>query len=167
MYSSLLNTYANFPACRLSHFICKCAKGFLQLLGYSVYQKKANNITIAGSRGINIIWACLGLGVMSFWVAFVTAHTASWSYKLKWAFIGVILITGINILRIALIALGFHHHWMAFTAIDIHSSFNIVSYIAILLLSLWFVMKYNKNKSSHAIKRKPDATHSIWLKEKS
>ena len=147
-YSPFLQQYANVPAW-FTYFICKCAKGLLQVMGYSVYQKALNNITIRGSRGINIIWACLGFGVMSFWTAFITAHTATWKYRLKWIMIGIFLITGINIIRIALIALGFHYNWKAFNAIEPHFAFNVVSYIAIFILTGWFIIKYKKaHKSS-------------------
>ena len=144
-YSLFLDRYANFPAW-LTYFICKSAKGLLQLIGYDVYQKKPNNVTITGGRGVNIIWACLGFGVMSFWVAFVAAHYAKWLYKLKWIFAGVALITGINILRIALIALALHHNWKAFMAIEPHLAFNVVSYIAIIALAVWFAFRYKRHE---------------------
>ncbi len=153
-YSVFLDKYANFPAW-LTYFICKCAKRLLQLFGYSVYQKKANNVTISGSRGVNIIWACLGFRVIGYWVAFVSAHYAAWKYKLKWIMIGVLSITMINIFRIALIALGLHYNWKAFNTIEPHLAFNVVSYIAIFILTFWFIAKYNKYKkrSTQAIKR--------------
>ena len=148
VYSPFLQHYANLPAW-FTYLICKCAKGLLQLGGYSVYQKAMNNVTISGSRGINIIWACLGFGVMSFWTAFVWAHTATRRYKCKWTVIGILLITGINIIRIALIALGFHHNWKAFNAIEPHFAFNVVSYIAIILLTAWFIIRYKKEHKNN------------------
>lgn len=142
-YSPFLDKYANFPEW-LTYFICKSAKAFLELLGYSVYQKKPNNVTIHGSRGVNIIWACLGLGVLSFWTAFVTAHRARWPYKLKWVLTGVVLITALNITRIALIALALHLNWKLFMSIELHLAFNIASYVLILALAFWFTVKYKR-----------------------
>lgn len=142
-YIPFLEQYVNFPAW-LTYFICKCAKGLLQFCGYHVYQKKLNNVTISGSRGVNIIWACLGFRVISFWAAFIAAHTAGWKYKLKWILLGVVLITGINILRIVFIALGLYYNWKAFNAIEPHFAFNIVSYIAIFGLMFWFIARYRK-----------------------
>ncbi len=142
-YSPFLEHYVNVPA-GFTYFICKCAIGLLKLGGYSVYQKAANNVTIHGSRGINIIWACLGFGVLSFWTAFITAHRATGKFKLKWIVIGIVLITGINIIRIALIALGLHHNWKAFNAIEPHFAFNVVTYIAIFILTAWFIARYKK-----------------------
>ncbi len=153
VYSFFLHNYANVPAW-FTYFICKCAKGFLQILGYDVYQKALNNVTIRGARGVNIIWACLGFGVMSFWVAFVTAHAATAKYKFKWIAIGVALITCINIIRIALIALGLYHHWEAFIAVEPHFAFNVVSYIAIMALAFAFVVcykKHDKNKPNTSL----------------
>ncbi len=140
-YSPFLDQYADFPAW-LTYFICQGAKGMLKLSGYDVYQRTFNTIAIPGSRGVSIIWACLGFGVMSFWTAFVTAHKAGWKYKFAWVGIGIALITGINIVRIALIALANHHSWKAFQAIEPHFAFNVVSYIAIFGLMGWFAKRY-------------------------
>ncbi len=148
IYSPFLDRYANVPAW-FTYFICKCAKALLQLSGYNVYQKALNNITITGSRGVNIIWACLGFGVMSFWTAFVISHSAGWKYKLKWVLTGLSIITGINIIRIALIALGLHHNWKVFNAIEPHFAFNVVCYIAIFSLTVWFVMQYKTYRKNY------------------
>ncbi len=142
-YSPFLDRYANFPAW-LTYFICKSAMFNLKLLGYSVYQKALNNVTITPGASVNIIWACLGFGVMSFWTAFVVSHKARWKYKVKWLFIGIGLITIINIIRIDLISLAYFHNWITFKSIDPHLSFNIVSYIAIFILTFWFIDRYKK-----------------------
>ena len=145
MYSRFLENYANLPAW-FTYLICQGAKGLLQAGGYEVYQRGWNNITIRGSRGVNIIWACLGFRVMSFWAAFIVAHVANWKYKLKWILVGISLITSINIIRIALIALANHLNWKAFKAVEPHLAFNLVSYIAIFLLMFWFIKKYKKHR---------------------
>ena len=154
-YNAFLNRYADFPAW-LTYFICKSAKKILEIFGYEVYQKKLNNVTITGGRGVNIIWACLGFGVMSFWVALVTAHRGTWMYKLKWSVIGVVSITAINILRIVLIALALHHNWRTFNAIEPHRAFNIVSYIVILFLAFWFTRRHKQDE----LKRNKNSYHN-------
>ncbi len=142
-YSSFLDNNANFPAW-VTYFICQCSKVLLQLAGFDVYQKALNNITIRGSRGINIIWACLGFGVISFWTAFVMAHRASWKYKSIWALIGVVSITVLNIIRITSIALGNYYNWKAYIEIEPHFAFNVASYVVIFGLMFWFIRKYNE-----------------------
>lgn len=115
-------------------------------MGYDVYQKSANNVTIHGSHGVTIIWACLGFGVMSFWTAFVTAHKAGRQYKARWIATGIGFITAINVLRIALVALANHYNWKAFNAIEPHFAFTVVSYMAVISLALWFSKTYNHTK---------------------
>ena len=144
-YIPFLHKYADVPAW-LTYGICKGAKSLLQLFGYNVYQKAPNNITINGGRGVNIIWACLGVGVMSCWIAFIAAHKADWKYKLKWILTGTMAILVINITRMDLIALGLHYNWERFNALNVHSSFTIVSYIAVLGLTFLFIKKYNTYK---------------------
>ena len=142
-YSPFLHSYLDFPAW-LTYIICQGAKGLLKLMGYNVYQKALNNVTIRGSRGINIIWACLGLKVLSFWTAFIVAHRATWQYKLKWVGIGVSAITLLNIFRIASIALANHYDWKAYQTIEPHFAFNVASYIVILIFMLWFTVVYKR-----------------------
>lgn len=137
-YYPFLDHYLNIPAW-FTWLITKCALALLLLTGFAAYQHAPNNITIMGSPGVTIIWACLGIGVMSFWIAFVSAHKATVRYKLRWIVIGIGLITGINIIRIALIALANHYSWKAFQAIEPHFAFNVVSYIAIFGLLFWFI----------------------------
>ncbi len=142
-HSSFLENYLNIPAW-VTYFISTSAKAILQVLGYDVFQYRPDNVTIRGSHGVTILWACLGFGVLSFWVAFVTAHRAGWKFLFKWSAWGIALITGLNIIRIALIALASFHHWEAFLKMDAHRSFNIVTYIAIFGLMWWFVEVYRK-----------------------
>ena len=142
-YSSFLDRYANVPAW-LSYFISASAKGLLKVAGYNVHQKTPNNITIQGSPGVNIIWACLGFGVMSFWAAFVVAHKAAIRYKIKWLLAGFAFITALNIVRIASIALANHYGWNTYTSIEPHFLFNVVSYISIAAFGVLFAYRYDK-----------------------
>ena len=161
-YNSFYDHYANFPAW-LSYLICKGAKGLLELGGYDTYQRTLNTLAIEGSRGVTIIWACLGFGVMSFWVAFVTAHRADWKYKLKWAATGIFLITGLNIVRIALIALATHYNWKAFKAVEPHLAFNIASYILIFGLAIWFISAYNRRIKIQKAKKISSPTSELVM----
>jgi len=143
IYSAFLEQYANFPFW-LSAFVAKCAAILLQVLGYTVHQTSIVNVTITGSRGVTIAWGCLGIGPLSLWVAFTTAHRCSFKYKLKWILAGVAIIFALNILRIAMIALSNHYNWVYVRHFNAHSSFNILTYVIILLLMVLFVKRYNR-----------------------
>lgn len=150
VYSAFLDDYLNIPRW-LTWFISKSSLGALKLAGFKVYQRAPNNVTIIGSRGVSIIWACLGFGVMSFWTAFVTAHTARWQYNLKWCLSGIAIITALNILRIILIALGNHYHWVAFNTIEPHQAFTIASYVVLFLMVVWFTRHFRRSVKDNAL----------------
>lgn len=143
IYSSFLNHYANFPYW-LSAFAAKSAAFLLQLLGYQVHQSSPVQINIAGSRGVIIAWGCLGVGPISLWIAFITAHRCKRKYKLKWILPGIGLIFLLNILRMAMIVLSNHYNWERIKHFNAHSSFNTLTYGVIVVLMIFFVRKFNR-----------------------
>lgn len=145
MYFSFLDAYANFPYW-LTLVVSKSSKFLLEVCGYNVYQRNDANITIAGSRGVTIAWGCLGIGAIGMWVAFITAHRVAMKFKLKWIFLGIGLIFLINIFRIDMIALSNHYSWVYFQSFNAHTSFDILTYVIILILMLVFVLVYNRKK---------------------
>lgn len=146
-YIPWLDHYCNVPAW-LTWVIAKFALKLLYLLGFAAAQHAPNNVYIAGSHGVTILWACLGFGVMSFWAAFVMAHRATVQFKLKWTALGICLITILNITRITLIAVANQYRWKALQAIEPHRAFNIASYIVIVGLLVWFVKQYKRYNQS-------------------
>ena len=141
-----LSNYLNFPYW-LTVFVTKMTKSVLEILGYSVLQFNPANITIADSRGVTVAWGCLGIGAMSLWLAFILAHRyLSWRIKLKWIISGLVLIFVINVIRITMIALSNHYNWQYVHSFNAHSSFNILTYAAIVIMMAIFVRRYKKIK---------------------
>ena len=107
---------------------------------------------IAGSQMINIenvvqlnIWLpCLGLGVISFWIAFIITNNGHWKKKVLWSVMGVLAIWFINTWRIALLLIALDNKWTERISIDHHDLFNIVAYTCIILM----MYLYNKKKST-------------------
>jgi len=99
----------------------------LKWLGYSVVY---NNyyLLVAGHSTIQVVYSCLGLGVLSFFAAFVIAYPKPIKSKLIVFFAGVFIIEFLNIIRFAAIAL---YGNKANQLIDHHTLFNIVIYILI------------------------------------
>ena len=143
LFFPALAKYLNIPQW-LTLVVSKSSKILLELCGYSVYENGEANLTITGSRGVTIAWGCLGAGAMSLWIAFIIAHRSAVKYKLKWIFVGLILIFITNILRIMMIVLSNHYAWSNFIKLNAHTSFNLLTYTIILLLMLIFVRNYNK-----------------------
>jgi exosortase/archaeosortase family protein len=141
-----LANYINVPEW-LTLGVAQSSKLLLQAGGYLVYQKSPANVTISGSRGVTLAWGCLGIGAISLWIAFITAHrrTAAW-YKLKWIVAGVVLIFLVNVIRIDMIALSNYYRWAYFQSFNAHTGFDAITYLVILLMMIIFVMRYNRGK---------------------
>lgn len=143
IYSSFLYSYLNIPDW-LSMLVAKASTLLLKILGYNAYQKNAANVSIHHSVGVTIAWGCIGVSVMFLWFAFIVAHKARASYKLKWIAAGIVLIFIFNIIRIALIVLSYLYHWKYFQSFNAHSTFNFLAYVLIIILMGFFVFNYNK-----------------------
>src|SRR4051812_26590864 len=70
----------------------------------------------------------------------------SWQYKLQWSIGGISIIIALNIIRITLIAVANHYHWLAVTQLEPHATFNVVSYIILFILIGWFVWRYKQHQ---------------------
>jgi exosortase/archaeosortase family protein len=94
---------------------------------------------VAGRGSITLIYSCLGLGVMSFFVAFVIAYPKNLKSKLIFLVTGLICIQALNILRFVLLALFWDKK--SSMILDHHTIFNIAIYI-IIAISLYFWVKH-------------------------
>jgi len=123
--------------------------GLLNLLGFGAIYNEYE-LLVAGHGAIQLVYSCLGLGVMSFFAAFVLAYPKK--FKSKWVFLisGIIGIELLNILRFVLLAIfwdkkGTH-------ILDHHTIFNILIYV-IIAITLYFWVKhddaFNANESKN------------------
>ena len=75
---------------------------------------------------------CVGIGVMSFWAAFVLATVmTSLKQKITWLFSGLLLLWVINVLRIGLFLVARNRAWDMPLSLDHHTWFTIFAYGAI------------------------------------
>lgn len=138
IYSSFLETHFNLVI-GFTRFLIGSAKTLLEAVGYHLHQKNYHTLRIDNSRGISVNPSCLGWGVMSFWAAFVYANPGKAKHKLKWIATGVFSIVCLNVLRIAFITIANHLNWAPLTSLDNHQTFNLASYVCIIILILWYV----------------------------
>ncbi len=150
LYIPFLARYFNFPYW-LTVAVAKSSVLFLELLGYSVHQANAVNISINGATGVTIAWPCLGVAPISLWIGFVAAHRYKAAYKIKWIIAGVCIIFLVNVLRIAVITLSNYHKWFYLEHFNAHTSFNILAYAIILLLMFVFIKNFNYKKNTEAL----------------
>ena len=104
------------------------------ILGVHSYVDGPQIIKSSSGVGVNVWLPCLGLGIISFWIAFVITQTNNWHHKLIWSLAGVVIVWFINCWRIALLLLSLDHKWKGNIFIDHHKMFNIVAYSVIIYL---------------------------------
>ncbi|MDB5119058.1 MAG: hypothetical protein JWN56_276 [Sphingobacteriales bacterium] len=132
-YSPFLDLYLNYIA-GFRFLILTGSKFILYVLGINSYIENAQIIRIAQGPGVNIWLPCLGLGIISFWLAFVIAHKGKWQRKLLWCAFGIMAISTINCIRIVMLLIAMNNHWEESSMFDHHDFFNLSSYILIYFL---------------------------------
>jgi exosortase/archaeosortase family protein len=117
----------------------------LKWLGYVAICNKYY-LLVAGHGAIHLVYTCLGLGVMSFFAAFVLAYPKPLKARVIFLVTGIVCIQLLNIVRFVLLSL----YWgkASSHSIDHHTIFNIFIYVVI-LLSLYFWINTG-NRKPHA-----------------
>jgi exosortase/archaeosortase family protein len=110
-------------------------------------------LKIFNGPSVETVYACLGLGLMSFWVAFVITYKSSnWKKKFSWTILGVFCIWLINCFRVALILIALQQKKTIDGFWDHHTLFNIVAYSLIfLLISSYIKSTHHQSKISIAV----------------
>jgi exosortase/archaeosortase family protein len=114
------------------------------------------NSSIEGSQvlkstsgfGINLWLPCLGLGITSFWMAFIVSQKTSLINKFTWCVGGIAAIWFINCWRIALLLVSLDFGWESTQFIDHHGIFNIVAYGLVVALVLMFNRQEQRKKTN-------------------
>jgi exosortase/archaeosortase family protein len=115
----------------------------LDWLGYTASYPDIFRLQINGANRVQLVYDCLGIGIGSFWVAWCWAAAHHWRHRLYWLIGGAMLITMLNMLRIALLLIAHYEEWSMFSGIDHHDMYNVVIY-AVLFLLLWLHYRFAK-----------------------
>lgn len=144
--------YSKFLANNLNYIdwlrwiLLKCSTKTLRLLGYTAINNKYE-LLVAGRGIIRLVYTCLGLGVMSFFAAFVIAFPKPLKPKLIFLICGLLSIQFLNVIRFVILALFLDKHKNQ--VIDHHTIFNVFIYIVI-VVSLYFWIMPSKTKTNAA-----------------
>ncbi len=135
-YSPFLAEHFNYIQ-GLRWFLLRCTAFMLHCFGISTV---VNNYELlaAGHNTILLVYSCLGLGILSFFTAFVIAYPKPLKAKIVFFLTGAIAIQLLNIIRLALIAVFWDKEQNKI--IDHHTIFNVIIYI-IIAISLYFWVK--------------------------
>lgn len=141
-YSPLLDEYFNYVKWFRS-FLLHASSLLPAILGYES-RVSDFHIYLTGGSYIKLVHTCLGLGLLSFWVAFVLSYPQSRKEKILYLLIGCGVIILLNIIRITALLLIYSKNGTAqYKDFDHHLYFNIGVYTII-----FFMMKRWMDKPS-------------------
>ena len=135
-YSPFLAGHFNYVKA-LRDVLLWCSAAILKCFGFNVITNDYS-LLIAGHGVIRLVYSCLGLGVMSFFAAFVIAYPKPIKAKIIFLLTGLFIIQFLNIIRFVLLALFWSRESQQL--VDHHTIFNALIYILI-AISLYFWVK--------------------------
>ena len=143
LYYPFMDKYLNFIKWYRA-FLLQLSHISTNMVGYPSYVSDKYHLQIIGGYSIQLVYSCLGFALIGVWFSFLIAYPSALRKKIKWAFIGLLVITILNTIRIASIAiiasnlrksdLDFHH--------DI---FNAIVYIIIIIMIYFFTKEKRQN----------------------
>jgi exosortase/archaeosortase family protein len=132
-YSAFVDKYLDYVSWLRSGLLHGSAF-LLSLFGADTYKASEYTLQMVNGRGINIVYECIGYGIMSFWIAFVNASAGSYKKKLFWLITGLTFFFILNITRLSLVLVAINKNWPMPLGWNHHTWFNIVAYMVIFLL---------------------------------
>ena len=129
-YSPFIQHYLDYPSWLRASLLIG-SKILLSVFGYNAIIPDHYHLQIVNGVSVQLIYACLGIGVSSFWFAFVVANKGSWKKKSLWVAGGLLIIWLINIVRISLVLLANDSGRAMPLGLDNHTFFNVLAYVAI------------------------------------
>lgn len=128
------------------HLLLFISKTIINWLGYNAINNDYQ-LLVVGHGTIDVVYSCLGLGIMSFFAAFVIAYPKRSKPKIIFLFTGLVSIQILNVLRFVVLALFWDKK--SKLILDHHTIFNIVIYI-IIAISLYFWVKRDDKPATGA-----------------
>lgn len=101
------------------------------LFGHATVITDPYHIKFVNGKSVQLIYACLGIGVSCFWLAFVVANRGKWLRKLVWVLGGIACIWLINVSRISMTLIYANKDKAFPLGLDNHDFFDVLAYIAI------------------------------------
>ncbi|WP_426671933.1 exosortase Y [Mucilaginibacter sp. McL0603] len=141
-YNAFIDEHFNYIRL-LRHVLLDISAQIINSLGYMAITNDME-LLVAGHGAIQVVYSCLGLGVMSFFAAFVIAYPKKLKAKLLFLFLGILCIQLLNILRFVLLAI-FWNKKRGSIIMDHHTIFNIIIYV-IIAISIYFWIRHDDKK---------------------
>lgn len=136
-YSPFIDKHLDYVS-GIKNALLFCTQTTLHWFGIDTIIGSDYTIGFVNGRSVRIAMDCVGIGVYSFWIAYVLANKLTVSKKIIWALAGVLLLFIINDVRITLFLTSINKGWPMPLGLDHHTWFNIVAYIAIFIMIYFF-----------------------------
>jgi len=143
-YSEFLASHCNYIR-GLRDVLLAASSHIINWLGYTAITNEYD-LLVAGHGTIQLIYSCLGLGVVSFFSAFVLSYPKRWKQKIIFLVLGISGIEFLNTMRFVFLAVFWDKRNTGI--INHHTVFNIFIYLAV-AISLYFWVK-DENKPDKA-----------------
>lgn len=150
IYSSFLDNHLNYISWLRNSFLYT-SNLIVQAFGINSFVDAPYHLRTLNGSFVEMVYACLGFGLTSFWVAFVVSDKASLKRKIIWCTGGITCIWFINVWRVALLLIALENHWEINSILDHHTLFNIVGYSLIGFM----ISTYIKNSRKGILKKQP------------
>ena len=108
-YSDFVHNYLDYPTL-LRASLLNASKILLSIFGYSSRVVGLYHLQLENGSSVQLVYSCLGYGLMSFWAAFVFANKGSAKKKIAWLLTGFLFLWMINVTRIALLLAAIDKH---------------------------------------------------------
>ncbi|TAH02636.1 MAG: hypothetical protein EAZ15_04880 [Sphingobacteriales bacterium] len=102
-YNPYISEHFNYIQLLRTSLILSTVK-IMEMLGYFMMYSKTQILALNGIPS-NINYSCLGLGVLSFWVAFVLAFPKPIKQKLRFLIKGIVAIFFLNVFRLVILTI--------------------------------------------------------------
>ena len=142
-YSAFLADHFNYIS-GLRKLLIYSSAHILTWLGFAVITNEFD-LLVAGHGKIELVYSCLGLGVISFLAAFVLSYPKRWRSKIIFLTIGILGIELLNIIRFVLLAIFWNKRGT--NTINHHTVFNLFIYLVI-AVTLYFWVKHDNDLNS-------------------
>jgi exosortase/archaeosortase family protein len=143
-YNAFLDEHLNYVAW-LRWGLLHTSSFILNHIGF-ISIVSTTELLVVSHNKIQLIYSCLGLGVMSFFAAFVIAYPKKLKPKLWFLLAGLLGIQALNILRLMVLAL----YWNRSRAriVDHHLIFDVFIYIVIVIALFRWVNNTSTNQNA-------------------
>lgn len=149
-YSKFCDDYLNIIEW-LRLFILKGAAFLCHILGYNAVIEESISLRVINSvYKVRMVYSCIGVGILSCWVAFTIAYPAALKLKIIWLIAGCATICLINMIRVAALLILINKYKSTSKFYYHHEVFNFIAYA----LVIGMIYLYTKNNT------KEDATKS-------